>query len=219
LVILNKHGKSAFNWDVTLSYSTIQDAVSSGTDPYNAALVQNLNNGKYTIFTGMFNLIYHPERSPWDAYFNTTYTWAKQTANTSVANFTSQSIGDISPVKFNLGTNYAFNIKKSAFNINLRANYVGYKPEGAGTTVSSNVGIDSTNRIPAYIIFNGALTYRNKGLNHLSVQFTVDNILDALYYAPGPRNANANFVNAISGYVPYVAQRNRNFLFTLKYDL
>jgi len=216
---LNKHGKSDFNWDFTLSYSTIQDAVSSGVDPNNPAFVENVNSGQYSIFSAMYNLIFHPVQSPWDAYFNATYTSAKQTANNQVVGFTEQTIGDISPIKFNAGTNYAFSVGKNSFNIDLRLNYVGYKPEGPGTTISSNTGIDSTNRIPAYFLFNSAITYQNKRYKHFTIQFDVDNILNALYYDPGPRNANANFTNAISGYVPYVAQRNRNFLLTLKYDL
>ncbi len=219
LVLLNKHGKSDINWDLTLSYATILDAVSSGVDPYSTTFVENLNTGKYTIYTGMYEIIYHPQQSHWDAYFNATYERARQTANTTVTNFQEQVIGDIAPYKFNIGGNYAFNIDKNYFNIDLRANYVGNRPEGKGTTISANTGVDSTNRIPQYLLFNSAITYQNRRFKHFTLQFDVDNILNTLYYDPGPRNANANFVNAISGYVPYVAQRDRNFLLTLKYNL
>lgn len=219
LVVLNKHGVNALNWDVSVAYSSIIDAVSSGPDPANATRTINQNNGQYTIFTGQGNLIYHPQKSHWDAYFNVTYTRARQTANSSVIDFQKQIIADIAPWKFNAGANYAFNLSKNAFNINLRGNYVDAKPVGDGTTVPANTGVDGTNYIPRFVIFNSALTYQNKKYDRFTLQLVVNNLLNTLYYSPGPRNANANFTNAISGFVPYVAQRDRNFLLTLKFDL
>ncbi|MVN91236.1 TonB-dependent receptor [Mucilaginibacter aquatilis] len=218
-IVLNKHGVNAINWDLSVAYSSIIDAVSSGPDPNNAGRTINQNNGQYTIFTGQGNLLYHPQQSHWDAYFNVTYTRARQTANSSVIDFQKQIIADIAPWKFNAGVNYAFNLSQSAFNINLRGNYVDAKPVGEGTTVPANAGVDGTNYIPRFVLFNSALTYQNKRYNCFTLQFVVNNILNTLYYNPGPRNANANFTTAISGFVPYVAQRDRNFLITLKFNL
>jgi len=219
LIILNKHGKSSLNWDLSAAYSSIIDAVSSGPDPNVANKVINQNNGEYSIFNAQGNLIYHPINSHWDAYFNVTYTRARQTANSSVTNFTTQTIADIAPVKLNAGVNYAFSLSQNLLNINLRGNYVDAKPVGDGTTVSANSGVDGTNEIPRYVIFNSALTYQHKRYQRFTLQLVANNLLNSLYYSPGPRAANANFTTAISGFVPYVAQRDRNFLLTLKYDL
>ncbi|UEG55101.1 TonB-dependent receptor [Mucilaginibacter daejeonensis] len=219
VVLLNKHGLTALNWDISAAYSSIIDAVSGGADPNDPTKTINQNNGQYSIVTSQGNLLYRPRNSRWDAYFNATYTRARQTANSSVANFEEQVIADIAPWKFNAGVNYALLYKKNNLNINLRGNYVDAKPVGTGTTVPANSGVNDTDKIPAFIVFNSALTYKNKDLERFTLQLTVNNLLNTLYYNPGPRNANANFTNAISGFVPYVAQRDRNFLLTLKYDL
>jgi outer membrane receptor protein involved in Fe transport len=219
LIILNKQGISSFNWDISAAYSSIIDAVSSGPDPLIPNRVINQNNGQYSIFTAQGNLIYHPKQSHWDAYFNATYTRARQTANSSVVDFAEQVIADIAPLKFNAGVNYAFMLSKNSFNVNIRGNYVDEKRVGMGTTVPANSGVNGDNTIPRYVIFNSALTYQNKRYQRFTLQFVVNNIMNSLYYSPGPRNANANFTTAISGFVPYIAQRDRNFLLTLKYDL
>jgi outer membrane receptor for ferrienterochelin and colicins len=219
LIVLNKHGKSVFNWDISAAYSSIIDAVSSGPDPTIPNRVINQNNGQYSIFTAQGNLIYHPQQSHWDAYFNATYTRARQTANSSVIDFDTQTIADIAPIKLNAGVNYAFALQKNTFNVNLRGNYVDAKPVGDGTTVPANQGVDGTSYIPQFVIFNSALTYQHKQYQRFTLQLVVNNLMNSLYYSPGPRNANANFTTAISGFVPYVAQRDRNFLLTLKYDL
>ena len=216
--VLNKHGKTPLNWDVSASFTPIYDAILTATDPQNTAKLVNVNNGKYSIFTVQSDLIYHLENSPWNLYVNATYTLAKQTANSSVSNFTTETIGDIAPYKMNAGGDYAF--FNRALNIDLRANYVGAKPVGPGTTVPASAGVDSTNSIPQYLIFNSAITYHcPKKLKGLSAQFVVNNIFNSVYYSPGVRNANGNFTNAISGFVPYVPQRGRNFLITIKLNM
>ena len=52
-------------------------------------------------------------------------------------------------------------------------------------------------------------------LKSLKLQFTVNNILNALYYSPGPRTADGDYINNYNGFVPYVPQENRNYRLSL----
>ena len=81
------------------------------------------------------------------------------------------------------------------------------------------MGLDGTGKIPAYTIFNGSFMYTHKNIPQLTLQVTVNNVLNSLYYSPGPRTANGNYINNYNGFVPYVPQENRNFRFSLIFDI
>ncbi len=64
--------------------------------------------------------------------------------------------------------------------LNLRANYVGPKRTGSGTTVSWN----PYSEFDSYFVANAALTYKNLW-SGLSLQLAVNNLFDEEYYHPG----------------------------------
>lgn len=94
---------------------------------------------------------------------------------------TKARVGDIAKHQFNFGVNYQPNRN---WNINLRANYVGERETGEGTTVTGNL-----DEFPAYVVFNGAISYQliKQGL---TIQAVANNILNTQYYSPGLRDAD-----------------------------
>ena len=106
-------------------------------------------------------------------------------------------IGDIASHQVNLGFNVLYFRK---LNINLRTNLVGAKPTGENTTVSSN----PVNEIDAYFILNGAISYTV--YKRISLQVSVNNILDRQYFHPGVRSANGDY------YSSQIPQNERNFM-------
>jgi len=106
-------------------------------------------------------------------------------------------VGDIASHQINIGANALYFRK---LNINLRANIVGEKPTGENTTVSSN----PLNKIDAYYVLNGAISYTV--YKRISLQLSVNNILDQKYYHPGVRNADGDY------YSIQMPQNERNFM-------
>ena len=111
------------------------------------------------------------------AYANYTLSMPYRTNETG----SSTRIGDISTHSANAGVNKLFFGK---LNTNLRVNWVGTKPTGANTTISSN----PYDKIDAYWILNGAITYNI--YKDFYLQVSVENILDREYYHPGVRSAD-----------------------------
>ena len=112
-------------------------------------------------------------------------------------------IGDIASHQVNVGVNVLFFRR---LNINLRMNLVGAKPTGENTTISSN----PLNEIDAYYIFNGAVTYTI--YKRISLQLSVNNILDREYYHPGVRSANGDY------YASRMPQNERSFMGKLIFE-
>lgn len=101
-------------------------------------------------------------------------------------------IGDIATFNANLGLNYVF-FKK--LNFNIRVNYVGDRPTGSQTTVSSN----PLSNIDAHFLLNSALTYELT--KHFTIQATAFNLLNTEYFYPGVRSANGDYyASKIPGY-------------------
>ena len=96
---------------------------------------------------------------------------------------------------------------------------MGSKPVGPNTTVPLNNGLNATDKIPAYMVFFTSLMYHNKKFDFVTIQFTVNNLLNTLYYSPGPRTANGNSTDSYNGFVPWVPQQTRNYLLTLNFKL
>ena len=218
LVLQNRHG-SLLNWNVSAFYSNIKDVVASAVDPDEPIKTKNQNIGTYQVMGAQGTLKYAPYKSNFIFYFNTTYTQAKQTKIKGVMDFQSKTIGDIAAVKANFSVNYHKLLHIHDLNINLRSNYVGSKPAGPATTVPLNTGIDGANAIPAYMVLFTSLTYQNKRFDFIAIQFTVNNLLNTLYYSPGPRTANGNSTDFYNGFVPWVPQQTRNYLLTLNFKL
>jgi hypothetical protein len=218
LVLQNRHG-SLLNWNVSAFYSNIKDVVASAVDPDEPIKTKNQNVGTYQVMGAQGTLKYAPYKSNFIFYFNTTYTQAKQTKIKDVMDFQSKIIGDIAAVKANFSVNYHKLLHIHDLNINFRSNYVGSKPVGPATTVPLNTGVNGTNTIPAYMVLFTSLTYQNKRFDFIAIQFTVNNLLNTLYYSPGPRTANGNSTDFYNGFVPWVPQQTRNYLLTLNFKL
>lgn len=90
--------------------------------------------------------------------------------------------GDITAFSANAGVN--IRALKKKLNLNLRMNYVGEKPTGKNTSIYGN----PYDKIDSYIVFNSAISFHI--VPSISLQFTVDNILNTEYYSPGVRAAS-----------------------------
>jgi outer membrane receptor for ferrienterochelin and colicins len=222
-----------FNNSKTLQFGitgfnyTVNNAVSS-TILENGS-PQNINAGKYKIFGVLTTLKYKLQDFRLD--LNSTFFSPYQI----MENGENLRIGDISSFRLNAGLTKTFETKKTNASINIRANFVGDKPIGSGTTQEINPGINGSSSIPAYSILNGNLLFQLKAVKQLTFGLTANNILNRIYYHPGPRTASgyfdlggrqagesyAEFLNNSiwNKNVPYVPQRPRNIQIRLLFDL
>ena len=113
-------------------------------------------------------------------------------------------IGDIAGHRINLEANA---LLADHLNINLRMNFVGDRPTGKDTTIEEN----PHDRIDAYTILNGALTYRDI-VPGLSMQLVVQNVLNANYFHPGVRSADGKILAS------RLPQNTRNMMLRLLMD-
>lgn len=115
-----------------------------------------------------------------------------------------QPVGDIAEHQVNLGLNGRF---FDALDGNLRINYVGDRPTGAGTTVTGN----PFSQIDSHLVAHLALTY--EGLfRGTSLQLVVNNLFDEQYFDPGIRDASQVL------YAPRAPQPGRSAFLRLRYD-
>lgn len=215
LTILGHLFQKSLEWELMLYSSFIKDAVASSTD--SKGITQNRNIGSYHILGTMTHLRYRASNRL-SAYANHTFMLPNQVADGITANFKPLRIGDIASHHLNAGVNFYFKFKKIQTNLDFRANYVGSKKVGPGTTQSGNLGVPD-NTINAYLIFNGAIHLAPKNISWMHISIVANNLLnnnildadDKRYYHPGPRTASGSF-NNIAGFVPYVPQRPRNLM-------
>jgi hypothetical protein len=93
------------------------------------------------------------------------------------------------------------------FNLNLRLNFTGNRPVGAGTSVPLN-----TASFPAVALLNGTISYSNARLvPGLSLQLVCNNILNTQYYHPGTKAADG-ILNPTG-----ILQRDRHFVIRALY--
>tara|TARA_B100001059_G_scaffold100683_1_gene100433 strand:+ start:97249 stop:100323 length:3075 start_codon:yes stop_codon:yes gene_type:complete len=119
-----------------------------------------------------------------------------------------KDIADIANIKANAGVTKSFNTQQIFTSINLRANYVGKKKVGFGTTVPTNPGVINASEgyvntsdksefrfenasIPSYFVINGNLLFDIKALKGVRLGLQMRNILNQKYYHPGPAQAGA----------------------------
>lgn len=217
-VVQNRHGSKLY-FDFSGFYSIINNAISSSVDPEDPKKQKNQNSGVYLIKGCQGNINFSLFETGLTFMINASLTQAKQTQNKLDTSFSEKTIADISPLKSNLNVNYHKLIFSHDFNFNLRVNYVGSKLVGPNSTVPLNNGFNDSNKIPGYSFMAFTLNYKNKHLSYLSFHFTINNLLNSNYYSPGPRTANGNYTSSYNGYVPYVPQQGRNFLFTINFNL
>lgn len=117
---------------------------------------------------------------------------------------TYQRIGDIASFHLNAGVNATY---FDRLNVNLRMNYIGKRPVGSETSVSSNPG-----NFTATALFNSAIMYKEI-LPGLNAQLIINNLFDLQYSDPGIRSADGGL------YSYRTPQRGRNFLIRLIYEL
>lgn len=91
-------------------------------------------------------------------------------------------IGDISDFSANAGVNTKF--IKDRLNLNIRVNYVGDKPTGAGTSISGNPYTET----PGYTLFNTTVGFTVNKM--LTLQCITNNLFDSNYFSPGIRAAS-----------------------------
>lgn len=159
---------------------------------------QNQAIGKYQIQGVMGTLTYF--QKDFNVYFNFTYTNPNQ-LNTDGS---LTRIGDISSFSCNAGATATFFKKLDA---NIRLNYVGLRPTGANTTISSN----PLSKINPYFLLNAALSYQIT--KFLNLQLIGDNLLNTEYFYPGVRSANGDYyASKIPGF-----ERNLYLKLTLEF--
>ena len=110
-----------------------------------------------------------------------------------------KDIADIANIKANAGINKSFDTKQLFASINLRANYVGKKKVGYGTTVPTNPGIYNSSEgygnysddgvfrfenatIPSYFVLNGNILLDIKTIRGVRFGFQIRNILNKKFY-------------------------------------
>jgi len=196
------HPSKAFQADISVYRDYINNVVGTVSVEGSPGKVQNANIGKFEITGIQANAVY--TIPGFSAYFNYTFCDPKQIY--SEIGEVDNRVGDIASHQFNIGAN---KLLFDQLNINLRLNFVGDRPTGAGTTVPLNF-----DTFPATAILNGALTYENKKIvPGLSLQLVCNNILNTAYFDPGTKAADG-----ISSPTE-ILQRNRHFLIKLSYDL
>lgn len=131
-------------------------------------------------------------------YLNYTYTNPHNTENNERIR-----IGDIADHQINAG---GYITIKEKLTLSLRSIWVGEKPTGANTTISSN----PYDKIDAYTILFASLSYKvNK---NILIQGSINNLLDTEYFHPGVRSANGEYYAARS------PQNSRHFQIKLHFN-
>jgi len=114
-------------------------------------------------------------------------------------------ISDIATHKANLSANFKF---YKYFNINLRANYVGERKSGENTSGSRN----PITEFEPFVVLNSSLSASNF-IKDLSINLSVNNLLDTEYFVPGVRDADG------VRYASRFPQFGRTFNLSLTYKL
>lgn len=226
---ISNYGKN-LNWNLTGFAHYVEGAISSKRLPIKqgnyADKDMHVNVGEYDI-KGIFGQIGVNIRG-FRFYANGTYTAGLKTKERDINDFASllpgydatlvsqnnsalnQDIADIATIKANAGVTKSIENKFLFASINLRANYVGQKKVGYGTTVPTNPGIvdaladynDPANvtsegrfqfenaSIPEYFVLNGNLLFEIKALKGVRFGLQMRNILNQQYYHPGPAQAS-----------------------------
>lgn len=115
-------------------------------------------------------------------------------------------IGDMAAHRFNVGANWMVN---PYVTINLRANLVGKRRTGQGTSVPSN----PNDQIDAYQVLNSTISYQPKSYQNFKFRLICNNLFDQDYNHPGVRTAgDGNFAALLP-------QNGRNIHISITYDV
>ena len=189
--------KKPWSIDLAIYNAIINDVVeldSVRNDPELEGKVRNENIGTNNILGVQLNANYRTKT--YTAYLNYTFTEPEDTRQ-------NLRISDIASHQLNFGVTKRFFRK---LNVNLRANYVGEREVGEGTTVAGN-----PDDFPGHFVMNSTIGYHNL-IQGMTLQLVANNLLDEEYWHPGPRTATGSF------YTSRVLQRERHFLLKLLYE-
>ena len=188
----------------------------------------NVNiKGYYQVTGSTFSLNYR--KNGFNVFANGTFFEPNQL---DVNNNKTNRIADIASFKGNFGLGKKFSLANFNVNLSSRLNWVGERQVGAGTTKSSNLGYELSGKIPSYMILNGNMIIGHKKFSQVKLNISGANLLNAIYFHPGPRSGNGDYGIAppeatwsqtvnyqiLNDFVPYVRQRSRFLLFKLIFD-
>jgi len=225
--------KDLINWELTGFGYRVFNAVASET--FNGEK-KNYNTGTYEIIGTMANVLVKPLKNV-VVQMNHTFTAPYKTDSKYDTSIISPvRLGDIASHMANISiTSVHTNVGPFNFSLNLRGNYVSNKPVGRSTTQRSNAGVDSSNKIPAYLIFHSNIGFSIAKFPYMRFDFTVNNLLNGnlldpnmgIYYHAGPREAAGTFnlpgepvgVPFADKNPPYIPQRGRFMMLRMMLDL
>jgi outer membrane receptor for ferrienterochelin and colicin len=197
---------NSLHWSIMSYFCDVSDVVASQNI---GNILMNRNVGAYRIFGTMASLAFLSSNKNFRVESN--YTYLNPQDLDKIGSDQPLRIGDIPSHQFNLNASYKVVQNNGLLGVaSLRTNFVGKRPVGSGTTQKDNPGLMGSGFYPSYWIINGSFTVSHKNLNGLSLQVTVNNILDKLHYHPGPRTASANYTSRVNDFVNYVPQRGRH---------
>lgn len=192
-------------FDITYYDARYNGSVFSINVPYeNGITTQNQAIGELTIRGVQVNSHWKYKSYKFYANYTLCSPYSDKIIDDNVSN-ESERIGDIASHRFNIGLNAKYFEK---LNINLRGNYVGQRPSGAGTTVSTN----PYGNFEPFFLLNSSISFLTP-IDGLQIQGVCNNLLDLEYVDPGMRTADG------VGYTSAIPQKRRNFMLKLSYDL
>jgi len=240
--ILGKSENEQLKWNLTAFIYDVENAISSRITP--EGRIQNFNETNYLTLGGMFNLKYRTKRFRFD--LNGTF-FDPLEGSLNISEFIStevnietlpedeKRVGDIASFKLNMGITAFYNNNAFESSLNLRANYVGDKLVGPGTSQDLNLGLNGSGVIPEYLVVNSNFIFGFKRLPAFKFAISSNNLLNSLFYHPGIQSAAGSFElgsrlngenyeqwidrTLTSKHVPYVPQRRRHFNFKIIMDL
>jgi outer membrane receptor for ferrienterochelin and colicins len=197
---------------------------------HNRSEIRNMNvniKGYYQVMGSTFSLNYR--KNGFSIFANGTFFEPNQL---DVNNNKINRIADIASLKGNFGFGKRMSLGNFNLNLSSRLNWVGARMVGAGTTKSGSLGYELSGEIPSYLILNGNFIIGHKKFSHVKLNISGANLLNAIYFHPGPRSANgdyglaapeANWNDTVNNqilfdFVPYVRQRSRFLVFKLIFD-
>lgn len=226
--------KALFSWNMVGFWYWVNNAVASLTLPGTSTKI-NIHSGKYEI-KGLMTMISLKPAPNFIINANHTFILPYQTESIIDTSNRKIRLGDIASHHINLGlTTYFDKAGPFRMSLNLRGNYVAGRKVGDSTTVRKNKGVDGSRTIPDYLIFNGNLGIAVRTFPYLRLDVGVENILNMnlldrqrkLYYAAGPRQAEASY-NMPWGVkdatyndqnVPFMSQRGRFIRLRITYNI
>lgn len=217
---------ASLQWSMVGFWYRIQDGIAVKTNSTTGTKM-NIHSDTYRVKGLMTSLSYRLTSNVF-LQANHSFTSPERTASVADSVFTGVRIGDVASHRINVGaTGYFEHVGLLRLSLNVRSQYVAGRKVGAGTSVPKNLGVDASGTIPDYLVLHGNLGITVRSFPYLRLDLGVENILDALYYHAGPRQADASF-NMPGGVrdaafadqtVPFMSQRGRFTRLRITYNL